>query len=127
MKNWKCSVCGKAFYASDVSNAKRHVHGTGKCKMAGAVLHGVSVIFRPSDRLVGGRESVIDMPESISRLEPSALSPDHPIEDTSLIYTDDLEETDQHDAISTHGANGKKFLKTAFSETECRFENSESN
>ena len=67
------------------------------------------------------------MPESISRLESSALSPDHPIEDTSLIYTDDLEETDQHDAISTHGANGKKFLKTAFSETECRFENSETN
>ena len=63
--------------------------------MAGAVLQGISVIFRPSDRLVGGRESVIDMPESISRLESSALSPDHPIEDTSLIYTDDLEETDQ--------------------------------
>jgi len=59
IKPYKCSICGKAF--DDSSNAKRHVGApVGKCFRQGAVVLRRRVTIRASDRVVGGRERVVE-------------------------------------------------------------------
>ena len=60
IKPFKCSICGKAF--DDSSNAKRHVGAApnGDCFRQNAVVLRRRVTIRASDRVVGGRERVVE-------------------------------------------------------------------